>query len=63
MGNKLPRHELIAGIWDHDLNQYPNDKYTFTSQDGYECEIKRNHDWVWCGYIILPNSHSFYYKI
>lgn len=62
MGNDFSRTELIKGMWDNDLDKYPERKYEFISKDGYKCEIKRNHVWTYCGYVILPKDHPFFKK-
>lgn len=62
MGETLSREQLIPGIWDNDLNKHPLNEYFFTSKEGYQCEIKRNASYVYCGYVTLPKTHPFYYK-
>lgn len=56
----MPREELIEGIWDEDIDKYPENYYQFISKCGYACEIKRNGNWVYCGYVQLPNDHPYY---
>lgn len=62
MGNTLERSELIGGIWDSDLNKYPDTEYNFTSSCGYLCKIKRSPQWTYCGYVQLPIDHPYYNK-
>lgn len=62
MGNKLEREQLIKGVWDKDIDKYPLDEYTFESTCGYICEIKRNNNWIYCGYVQLPENHPDFDK-
>lgn len=62
MGNTMDRSELIGGIWDNDLDKYPEKEYNFTSVCGYECVIRRNMQWAYCGYVQLPKDHPYYDK-
>lgn len=62
MGNTMERSELIGGVWDSDLDKYPEKEYTFTASCGYQCSIKRNTQWTYCGYVKLPEDHPYYEK-
>lgn len=62
MGDEFSRDEIIPGIWDSDIDSYPNTEYVFES-NGYECKIKRNlFNWTWYGYIKLPKTHPDFNK-
>ena len=62
MGNTMDKSELIGGVWDFDINKYPEKEYTFTADCGYECIIRRNMQWAYCGYVQLPGDHPYYDK-
>jgi hypothetical protein len=52
--------KLKKGIWDSDLEKYPENEYFFMYKD-YECEIKRNiMTYTYCGYVQLPVDHPDY---
>src|SRR5436853_922140 len=61
MGEKLSRDKLCTGVWDNDIDKYPDDKYTLHI-NGYKCKIKRNYTWTYCGYVYLPPNHPDYSK-
>jgi len=57
MGAKISRESLPPGVWDEDINRYPNGEYPF-EHCGYQCKLVRKlHSWTWCGYVTLPETH------
>lgn len=50
----IPYVDLVEGEWIDDIQNYPNKDYDFISNENYECNIKRNQFWVYCGYVIVP---------
>jgi len=54
---RLPLDKLPEGPWKADHELHPNDEYRFKAS-GYRCRIARPpHDWVWNGYVSLPDGH------
>lgn len=53
----IPLEKLPKGPWIADHQAHPRQEYRFKAS-GYRCSIKRPpHDWVWNGYITLPENH------
>jgi hypothetical protein len=56
------RRELPGGVWDADIDAYPDSKYKF-EESGYRCKIVRNQrTYTYCGYITLPRNHPDFGK-
>lgn len=55
---RIPKELLIPGPWDEDLIKHPEVKYQFTYKN-YDCAIRRNPFWAWCGYVKIPESHPY----
>jgi hypothetical protein len=45
------------GVWDVDLDTYPEDRYETEVGDGYKIRLNRARDLTWNGYVILPDDH------
>lgn len=56
----MDRSELMNGVWDDDIDKYPEVSYIYTAPCGYKCEIRRNGYWAYCGYVFLPSDHPYY---
>jgi hypothetical protein len=54
---RIPLDKLPPGPWIADHTNHPRDEYKFKAS-GYRCKIQRpGHDWVWNGYVTLPDGH------
>ena len=58
---RIKKEHLISGPWNEDFKKYPAVKYQFTYKN-YDCAIKRNPFWAWCGYIKIPTTHHYHNK-
>lgn len=60
--DKRRKQQMKAGIiippgpWDSDLDNYPDQKYTFDLGDGYTGILERNACRGWNGFIFVPRS-------
>lgn len=68
MGQEISQQEIPSGPWDEDLRLYPGtdediektpEKYKFVFS-GYKCNLCRNYEWAWCGYVQTPDTHPFH---
>lgn len=57
LDKQIPLELLPDGPWKADHENHPRSEYRFKAS-GYRCMIRRpSHDWVWNGYITLPENH------
>lgn len=61
---------IERGVWTRDIESFPDTPehrlayphlYTFT-YNGYVCEVKRNFNLCWCGYVTIPKTHPDFEK-
>ncbi len=49
---------IPPGVWDEDLDLYPDPEYTEDLGDGYTATVRRSRERSWNCYITLPEGHS-----